>query len=248
VIDAAWREYVLRNIERDGRLRGTHQSALPRSDQVVAILYGVALILAALILVPAVRTSSIGRFNTPPVAIAALFGLLAGATTLLAGIRERRLVRGALLHWYRWSVMADTITYRLGGGQETLALSGAATIGSGCARVGTAAVPTKFLTYSRVMEPLTFAILNRTGAQFSMWDWCGANEAMTALILWCGTLVATFLAAVAWADPPPPSLWLAATLPAATYVPASAAAYIWSAIRARRIITDGRAMLERLGW
>ncbi len=131
VIDSAWREYVLRKIERDGVLRGTH--SLSRIDEsgacgiVVGMMFGGISVLMLL--------ASARQGTQPGLRSFAIVLLLVSAGLIFAGIRERRLQRKTLLNWYKWEFLRKGIAYWSGEERVLLDPSSSHAIGSGLSRV-----------------------------------------------------------------------------------------------------------------
>jgi hypothetical protein len=248
--DAAWREYVLRKIERDGRLRGTHFMVRPRLQYLAAVILGGLLLAQAAGMIGLSVFSPKGAGEARVSLAVAGVGFLLLATALVTGgLREKRLVNEALLHWYRWEIARDGLVHWPFAERMVLTPSADGSVMSGCGSVGGATVPIGKLTYSRVARALVFAGLDRAGAGRPFLGWLGVSEAALAyLLFWC-LLQPMAIAEITVAHL---VLGMPEALPVVAFPVASVVAIVASRARSRRrtarAVTDGRAMLERLGW
>jgi hypothetical protein len=245
VIDAAWREYVLRKIERDNALCGTHTPARVGAGGSLAIILGTPF---AVILVFRLLYAVPDGFLAEAILACSVF-LVISASLLLAGFRERGLMRETLMNWYRWELSREGIAHWSGVERTLLAPSPGDAIGSGWARVGGVVVPLGHLTFSRMASPIVLAMLERNRARRPLLGWLGLREAMLFFMPWFGAIILTGIAfeivhyySYWW----PPD-WIGVLFTVAFW---AMLAMVWveSKLRSRHSIAAGRAMLERLGW
>jgi len=249
-IAAAWREYVLRKIELDGCLRGTHFMIRPKLQYLTLLILG-SLFLAQsiwMIALPVIGTvvpAEMQKFL--PIAGTGL--LLLALAMILCGLREKRLTNEALLHWYHWEITREGIVHWPFTERTLLAATKEDSIMSGWGRISGATVPFAKFTCRRVAERLVLARLDKAGAQRPFLGWLAASEAaLTFVLFYCAAIPValaetTVLMLVQGVSEPQPVV----AFPVASVL-AIMVSRAWSRRRTRRAIAEGRAMLERLGW
>jgi len=250
ILRAAWCEYVLRRIERDGVLKGAYYLLRPKLQCTAALAMSLLLVAFGLGSLAVARFLSQESSGLPELRLAAwLLGglyLYVAVLALAASVRLRRRVYVAQLHWYRWELRKTGLVHWPYAEETELVPSAGDTLAPGEAGIGGSLVPLRYLTHRDAVAPLLLAMGERAGADIrpdlgSRWP----------VLIFLGTAACALVfvaAALAWMGGE-----TAVTLSsmAASLMVAVAAWFIAGARsrpRHRKLLADGRAMLERLGW
>lgn len=246
VFRVAWREYVLRRIERDGALRGSYFLLRPGMQSFGALLLGSVTVL------PGIPLFLSGVPGPAPELVDTAFRVLGGmyvVVGLLALVAGFILHRGAYrtrLHWYRWELKAKGLTFWPLAEETELVPSAGDSISRDAARVGEVRIPLEHLTYREPLGQMLVAMGERAAADIRALRWSRPTVLIApAVALWVIGPAAAIVG-VGY-DETAPFLCAVATIPLTT-----ALAAVWfrafSRSRLKRDLADGRAMLERLGW
>ncbi|MHC4202401.1 MAG: hypothetical protein ACYSU0_20605 [Planctomycetota bacterium] len=248
LIRAAWLEYVLRLIERDGELAGSYSLFRPTGQSLGAI--GAGVVTAAfgllMLLLPIEATFA----TTILVRLVGLAYLVAGVCGVVAGAVVRSRAYAVRLHWYRWRLTREGLTFWPYAEETRLEPGPEDRIAPYAARLGRFTVPLENLTFREHAAALLLAMGERAGARTRPLTWLQPSVLIVpTLVLWSMMIVtgaANWVLVRLYADPADPLFPMGACLAAVTV--GAIAAHLVSRGRLRRALADGRAMLERLGW
>ena len=251
LVRSAWREYVLRRVERDGELAGSYSLFRPAGQYGGAIAVGVITV-AFGVLVLSVNAPTWSRaLERILLRLMGATCVFAGVLGVVAGVVMRSRVYAAQLHWYRWKLTKEGLTFwpyaqetRLEPGLEDW-------IAPHAARLGRFTVPVEHLTFRKYAAAVLLAMGERSGARTRPLTWLQPSVLVVPmLVLWCVMIpfsgVDMALVNRLYADHLPLELPAGALLAAVAVW--AIVAHVVSRGRLRRALALGRAMLERLGW
>lgn len=255
-IEAAWRERVLRSLERGEPLDGTVRVSaawVPWLFFVLALFMAASVIAGGWVVNMAsadlVEDDPFGRADLPPLAsigravrLAALIQLViaaaGSAAFLVFAVRFRRLLR----EWRKWRLTADGLIYWPSGERKLLRPLAGDVFTPDSARMNERRVPLRWLSASPVVTPLLLAWGRRAQGSIyrdSLAETC-LPPAMAAGLLVLALVTRSFMPGDlywAWAS-------AAAGLLAAVWI----VLFMTSGRKLRRLLEEGARTLERLGW
>ncbi|MHC4202400.1 MAG: hypothetical protein ACYSU0_20600 [Planctomycetota bacterium] len=250
ILRAAWREYILRRIERDGALKGTYYLLRPKLQYTAAFALSLLLVASALGSLAAAWALSQQGSGLPGLRLAAWFlgslYLLVGVLALAASVRLKRIIYVAQLHWYRWEIRKTGLVHWPHAEETELVPSAGDALAPGEAGIGGSLVPLRYLTHRDAVAPLLLAMGEQAGADIrpdfgSRWP----------VLIFLGTgacMLVSVAAALVWTGGETALTMLAMAAALTVAVAVAFAAGVVSRPRRRGLLADGRAMLERLGW
>ncbi len=248
LIRTAWREYVLRRVERDGELAGSYSLFRPAGQYNGEIAVGVITVVFG---VPALLIHPLpSEFSVVLVRLAGAAYVFAGVLGIIAGLLMRSRTFVARLHWYRWKLTKDGLTFWPFARETRLELGPEDWIAPHAARLGRFTVPVENLTSREHAAALLLAMGERSGARTRPLTWLQPSVLVVPMLAlwWIVILVcaAVVIDPYVFEDHVSPLYLVVAW--AAAVVASAIAAHVVSRGRLRRALADGRAMLERLGW
>lgn len=243
---SAWREYVLRRIERDGVLRGDYSVERGSWRLDVLALAAVSLPCGFLAVVIAAATlaggvASVGEAVTGALNVA--LWLCLGLTPAVIVWLSRRCEHEARLHWYRWELGRDALVHWPFDGERRLSLGPGDTVTRSEAWTCGSLVPLRYLTHRGVVAPILLAAGERRGARVRPSPW----PQWLALAVVASVISAAVYSAAAFWFTREAGLGLAA-FGLSMVGAAMAIGHVTSLREYRKMLAEGRKMLDRLGW
>ncbi len=248
LVRSAWREYVLRRIERDGELAGSYSLFRPAGQYNGEIAVGVITVVFG---VPAVLIHPLpSEFSVFLPRLVGAAYVFAGLLGIIAGLLMRSRTYVARLHWYRWRLSKEGLTFWPFAQETQLSPGPEDWIAPHAARLGRYTVPVENLTFREHAAALLLAMGARSGARTRPLTWRQPSVLVVPMLAvwWIVILVcaAVVIDPYVFEDHVSPLFLLVAWAAAVTGW--AIVAPLVSRRRLRQSLTLGRAMLERLGW
>jgi len=250
-IEAAWQEYILRKIERDGVVRGTHVSGANTREGAYMIalgliLFGLSINSIRELIDPLTRGAEVAG-----IVCMAVVNALVGALAVAGGIRTAKIIRSALLCWYRWELSADGLARWSKDGKQVLAPLPSDTCDFMTTKMGGRLVPLGRLTHSPVLRRFTLGVFARRSGRppkLGAYAVLGAGVVFLALLtLMLATVAQGRL--IPFSDLPYSSVLQVLVIGVLfIFGVLSVVALIGVKRESIKMTAEGRAMLERLGW
>ena len=252
-VEAAWHEYLLRRIERDGSLRGSVVMIRPVMEYVTAFWFGLLLMAFG----GYMAYKSWGYAASHPGESEMVWGLRlvlwlffgAGSLALVAGVSSLLRARTIKRCWSRWNFSRSGLAFREGIDERTLSPSPGDLLTPTKAVIEGRRVPLQDMTHRAVVAPLLLAMGERAEAECRAVDWLRPSALVTPAIV-VGLIFLCWYALVRLGDPEGAArvLSLLPVLFALAGCALAYALYRGSKLALRKYLSSGRAMLERLGW